>query len=204
MRISNTETALLVLLSEGPAHPYHIEKMIADRSMDEWSELSRSTIYKTLVRLESKGFARSDSSLTERNVGRKTYSLTDEGRAVLEETLLEFLSAPERCLWRIDLATSHLGLLDTTKVEAALARYAHELELLIDGYARLEEYLVGASCPEHALALARRPRALFRAEMEWLAEYRREVADGLARDLPGGGAGDGAAGGTNPDTSAPY
>jgi len=180
MTLSNTETALLVLLSEGPAHPYQIDKMIADRSMDEWSELSRSTIYKTLVKLEARGFARSEGSLTERNVGRKTYSLTEEGRQALEETLLEFLSKPEPLVWRVDLATSHLGLLKPTAVEAAFDSYARELESLIDGYGRLEEYLVSSGCPPWAMALARRPRALYRAELAWLGEYRASLAGGEA------------------------
>lgn len=176
--ISNSEAALLVLLSEGPAHPYHIEQLIQERSMDEWSELSRSTIYKTLVKLEAKGLARSDSSLTERNVGRKTYSITDEGSAALRSALLEFLAAPERRNWRIDLATSHLGLLDPGEADAAMARYAIELGNEIECYGKLEEYLVATGCPDHALALARRPAALYRAELAWLEEYRRGLATG--------------------------
>jgi DNA-binding PadR family transcriptional regulator len=174
--ITNSEVALLLLLCEGPAHPYQIEKLIHDRSMNEWTELSRSTIYKTLVKLEAKGFATSDASLTEKNVGRKTYAITEEGGAVLRTTLLGFLSEPEKAIWRLDLVTSHLGLLDPAEADAAMARYTIELTNSIECYGRLEEYLVASGCPAHALALARRPAALYRAELAWLEEYRRDLA----------------------------
>jgi DNA-binding PadR family transcriptional regulator len=180
MILSNTETALLVLLSEGPAHPYQLDKKIADRSMDEWSELSRSTIYKTLARLEAKGLARSEGALTERNVGRRTYSLTEDGKRSLVESLTEFLSKPERSVWRIDLATSHLDLLEPAAVEAAFNSYARELESLVACYGRLEEYLASNACPPWAMALARRPQALYRAELAWLAEYRSALTGSRA------------------------
>ncbi len=170
--ISKTETALLVILSEGPAHPYQIEKTIAERSMDYWTELSQSSIYKTLRQLEAKGCAASEVALNERNVGRKTYRITEAGLEALRATLLEFLSVPEKRVWRVDLATSHLGLLEPSQVGAALERYAAELRSSIEGYGRLEEYLVASACPGPALALARRPRALFRAELAWLEEFR--------------------------------
>jgi len=198
MTLSNTEAALLVLLAEGPAHPYQLDKLIADRSMDEWSELSRSTVYKTLAKLEAKGLAWSEGSLTERNVGRRTYAISVEGQDALKETLLTYLSKPERAVWRVDLATSHLGLLDPGEVEAALDRYAAELEANVECYGKLEEYLVASGCSGPSLALARRPRFLFLAELEWLREFRADCGLPSKKSNTGTrGSGDTAAGGSS-------
>lgn len=155
--------------------------------MDEWTELSRSTIYKTLARLETLGLAMSEASLTERNVGRKTYRLSESGAEALRERLREFLSRPEKTIWRVDLATSHLDLLSPGEVGAALSSYEAELEASAKGYGELEAYLRESGCPVHAMALAKRPVALFRAELEWIRTYRAELeAAGLSAPAQAG------------------
>jgi DNA-binding PadR family transcriptional regulator len=195
--ISSCELALLVLLSEGPAHPYQIEKTVEERDMRYWTELSMSSIYKTLRQLETKGLALSEVSLSERNVGRKTYALTQPGKDLLASTLREYLSVPEKERWRIDLATSHLDLLERDEVAAALDKYRSEVEKLISGYEALEKYLVESGCPEHALALARRPHFRYEAELRWLDDYRSRLGLGAGEEASpvGSGARDAVPGG---------
>jgi DNA-binding PadR family transcriptional regulator len=174
-----------MLLSEGARHPYQIEKIVQERDMRYWTELSTSSIYKTLRRLERKGFATSEVSLTERNVGRKTYTLTEIGLTALRDTLREFMSKPEKTIWRIDLATSHLDLLPAEEVDAALSSYEGELEKLLKGYGELEKYLADSGCAEHAMALARRPLFIFDAELRWVRDYRGRL--GLVHDKSSAG-----------------
>jgi len=50
--LTNAEAALLGLLSERPMHPYQIEKEVRSRDMRFWTELSMSSIYKLLRKLE--------------------------------------------------------------------------------------------------------------------------------------------------------
>lgn len=164
-----------MLLSEGAAHPYQVEKMVQQRDMRYWTELSMSSIYKTLRQLEKKGLAASKASLGERNVGRRTYRLTKEGRQALREALREFAGEPEKIRWRIDLATSHLDLLTDKEIRTSFDSYAEELRKLIRGYQDLEKYLADDGCPEHAMALARRPLFLYKAELQWLTGYRRQL-----------------------------
>jgi DNA-binding PadR family transcriptional regulator len=164
-----------MLLSEGAGHPYQLEKIVRERDMRYWTELSMSSIYKTLRSLEQKGLASSTVNLTDRNLGRKTYSLTAAGRRALHDTLLEFISRPQKMVWRVDLATSHLDLLSPAEVARGLEAYEGELEKLIKGYGELEKYLLANACPEHALALARRPRYLLKAERAWLRSYRERM-----------------------------
>nr|MBA3890920.1 PadR family transcriptional regulator [Gemmatimonadaceae bacterium] len=71
---------ILRLLAEKPRHGYDIIKELEERSGGTYSP-SPGTVYPTLVLLEDMGFARA----TPEESGRKIYSITDEGRAHLEE-----------------------------------------------------------------------------------------------------------------------
>jgi DNA-binding PadR family transcriptional regulator len=173
--LSNKETALLGLLSEGPMHAYMIEKEIENRSMREWTEISMSSVYKLLNKLDSKGFIKSEIKLSKKNVSQKVYGLTSTGRRALKRRIKELLSKPERMIYRIDLATSHLGQLSKAEAAECLEKYGQKLADGIKCYGELEKYLINCKCPRYGLALARRPRHLLRAELEWVKEYEKEL-----------------------------
>ncbi len=67
-----------MLLDEQPRHGYELIGEIAERSGGVWRP-SPGTVYPTLSQLEDEGFVR-----LERLDGRKTATLTDEGRAYVE------------------------------------------------------------------------------------------------------------------------
>lgn len=71
---------ILRLLAEKPRHGYDIIKELEERSGGTYSP-SPGTVYPTLVMLEDMGFAR---AIPEES-GKKIYSITDAGRAHLEE-----------------------------------------------------------------------------------------------------------------------
>ena len=66
-------------LDEAPAHGYHLIQQIAARSDGAWSP-SPGSIYPVLQQLEDEGFVE-----FERVDGRKTATLTDEGKSYVEE-----------------------------------------------------------------------------------------------------------------------
>ena len=174
--ISNKETALLMLLSEEPMHAYMINREITNRSMREWTEISMSSVYKLLRKLEKERMIRGDASISKtNNVSQRTYSLTEKGRSALKTKIKELISEPEHMICRVDLATSHLCLLTKKEALDCLNKYGDKLKADVKCYKELEAYLRGCNCSKHALALARRPQHLLRGELEWLAEYRRDV-----------------------------
>ena len=71
---------ILRLLAEKPRHGYEIIRELEERSGGTYSP-SPGTVYPTLVLLEDMGFARA----TPEESGKKIYSITDEGRAHLEQ-----------------------------------------------------------------------------------------------------------------------
>jgi DNA-binding PadR family transcriptional regulator len=71
---------ILQLLDEKPRHGYEIIKALEDRFGGMYSP-SAGTVYPTLTLLEDLGYARVNLE----EGGKKTYSITDEGRAYLAQ-----------------------------------------------------------------------------------------------------------------------
>jgi len=68
-------SAVLALLAERPMHGYQIIREIEERSGGSWKP-SAGSVYPTLQLLADEGLIQAEESN-----GRKSYSLTDEGRA---------------------------------------------------------------------------------------------------------------------------
>jgi len=75
----DVRAAILSLLSEQPMHGYQIIQQIEERSGGSWKP-SPGSVYPTLQLLTDEGLID-----VEESSGRKTYSLTEEGRAAAED-----------------------------------------------------------------------------------------------------------------------
>jgi DNA-binding PadR family transcriptional regulator len=74
----DVRTAVLALLAERPMHGYQIIHEIEERSGGSWKP-SPGSVYPTLQLLADEGLIRAEEA-----GGRKTYSLTEEGREVAD------------------------------------------------------------------------------------------------------------------------
>ncbi|MGO1307572.1 MAG: PadR family transcriptional regulator [Microbacterium gubbeenense] len=74
----DVRAAILVLLAEEPMHGYQIIREIEERSAGAWKP-SAGSVYPTLQQIADEGLVR-----VEESNARKTYVLTDEGRAEAE------------------------------------------------------------------------------------------------------------------------
>jgi len=75
VRKGDVRAAALALLTEGPRNGYQIIQEIAERSHGIWRP-SPGSVYPALQQLEDEGLVRA-----EEQAGRRTYGLTDAGRA---------------------------------------------------------------------------------------------------------------------------
>ncbi|MGH3673691.1 MAG: PadR family transcriptional regulator [Pseudonocardiaceae bacterium] len=75
----DVRAATLILLAEQPMHGYQLMHAITDRTGGAWQP-SPGAIYPTIAQLEDEGLV-----ITEADGGRKLVSLTDSGRAYLED-----------------------------------------------------------------------------------------------------------------------
>jgi len=174
-RMGNKEIAVLGLLSERPMHGYDLEHEIRMRDMRYWTEISMSSVYKILKKLEEKGLINCEVKLTPNNVSQKVYSLTDLGKVRLNGEISALFSEFDHHRWNIDLAISNLNVLTDEQKARNINAYIHKLKELLTGYGELQKYLEAENCPIHRRALATRPQYLYRAEIEWAEEYLKQV-----------------------------
>jgi DNA-binding PadR family transcriptional regulator len=93
------EPLLLFIIGELPIHGYEIAKELERRS-EGYFNLTASTLYSALRRLESRGLVSSSWQLVAKQ-RRRCYELTEKGRQILAEELAQwqkFLGATERII----------------------------------------------------------------------------------------------------------
>jgi len=164
------------LLAEEPKHPYQIEKDVEYRDMRSWTDLSMSSIYKLLRKLEEGGYVGSETEISEGNRARKIYSLTEPGREMLEAKLRSLLRNPEMGKDSFHVAIYNSNLLPEDEVKSCLTQYREAVTELIDGYRRLEKFLEEKECSAARLAVATRPRFRWEGELKWVDEYLAGLA----------------------------
>jgi DNA-binding PadR family transcriptional regulator len=76
----DVRTAVLAILAEQPMHGYQIIRAIEERSNGMWKP-SPGSVYPTLQLLADEGLVTAEEA-----AGKKTYSLTDAGRAAVDAT----------------------------------------------------------------------------------------------------------------------
>ncbi len=172
--ISNIEAALLGLLCENSMHAYEIEKVIEERDMRHWTEVSMSSIYKVLRKLEDRDLVASKSSISQENRVKKIYSVTDQGRQRMREKIREIISEWQKPIRPMDIALSNLRLVPGDEVMECFENYLESLDKMEQCYTELQAYLEGVHCPVGNIALARRPLHMVRAEREWLQDFLEE------------------------------
>ena len=172
--ITNKEAALLGLLSEKPKHAYEIKLDIENRSMDYWTEISQSSIYKLLNKLENNKLVESIVKLSEKNVSQKIYSITKQGSKHFKDKIIELASVWHPTICPIDVALKNLNLLDKKDAIDCLKNYKNSLKETINGYYELEKYLNKHHAHKANLQLATRRIFMLKGEEKWLNTFIKE------------------------------
>ena len=173
-KLTNAEAALLGLLSEQSMHPYQIEQEVKHRDMRFWTELSMSSIYKLLRKLEKEGLVIKKEEKSPENRLRKLYSLSESGSRKLKSTLKALLTEPEHMRWQVDIGIYNSGVLTHAEIEEALNEYKRALREKISGYHEMHKYLKDSNCPLRHQALAVRPVYLLEAEINWINAFLKQ------------------------------
>lgn len=174
-KISNVEAALLGLLSEQSMYPYQIEQEVKYRDMRFWTELSMSSIYKLLQKLEKAALIIRKNEVSPENRLHKLYTISDEGKKMLQEKIENLLTEPEHVRWQIDIGTYNCNVLPNEKVQAALVKYRSALEKKIQEYDALLKFLQDEECPTYRFAVATRPIFLLKGELQWVDSYLKQL-----------------------------
>jgi len=156
-------------------YPYQIEQEVKYRDMRFWTELSMSSIYKLLAKLEKEGLVDRNNQISTENRTQKLYSINEKGIEALQYKIEQILRVPEHLKWQIDIGIYNCDLISKEKVRTALIEYRTDLKKKIKGYNDLLLFLIESKCPQHRLAIAKRPAFLLEAEIKWVDSYLSEI-----------------------------
>jgi DNA-binding PadR family transcriptional regulator len=126
--MTNAEMAILSLIAETPSHGYQIEQTIEQRGMRQWTEISFSSIYYLLKKLESKGWVTSRLHKAVDGPARKIYKITPEGQQALAAAALDTLRVPTPAPRPLLLGFSVLPMLNAHVVFDQLEQYLASLQ----------------------------------------------------------------------------
>lgn len=176
--ISDIEAAVLGLICQSPRYGYELEKLIEERGMRNWTEIGFSSIYYVLKRLEKRELVcgKVDSG-KEGRPARRTYEVTEKGRAAMREKMRNVLSERIRSKDPFDLGIAYYGLLKPEEFRECLDLYMEGVDeriRMLEG--RIEE-MREKKAPYHVIALFERPLVHEKAEREWATAFRERVND---------------------------
>lgn len=97
LRRGSTQVLVLSLLAEEPMYGYRIAKELERRS-EGYFDFKEGTLYPLLHRMEKEGLVKGKWQVVERGPSRKYYSLTQEGKKVLEKSAAEWTTFSQRLL----------------------------------------------------------------------------------------------------------
>jgi DNA-binding PadR family transcriptional regulator len=129
--LSNVEYMLLTLIRERKATSgYQLDALIKERSYREWADISMTSIYVGLKKLEQKGLiqGRLATDKTTQGPAAKEYSLTKKGMRLLQEETEKGLSETRERDRRFDLALSSMEVLSSEQALASIGKRMTFLE----------------------------------------------------------------------------
>lgn len=97
LRKGSTQVLVLSLLAEEPMYGYQIAKELERRS-EGYFDFKEGTLYPLLHRMEKEGLVKGEWQVVEKGPSRKYYTLTPEGKRVLEKSAAEWATFSQRLL----------------------------------------------------------------------------------------------------------
>ena len=173
--ICNAEATILGLLSESPRHPYQISLDVEERGMQTWSDLSRTTVYKMLRRLELKRMVKGDSESTAGGRKRRVYRPTAKGSAALATYLRHELSHRSTHKSPVDAAIYWSDHLPDAETAQLLGEYRKGLQEAIEFWKCMVGCLADMGCPKSDQTMCDRKAHMLEGELLWLDKYTKEL-----------------------------
>lgn len=141
--ISTLSLAIMGLISQQPQTGYDIRKTFATTPMGHFSS-SPGAIYPALKRLEKDGWICGKVDDEKALRPRKVYEMTESGRDVLRQHMLQPVTRDD-VIWRMDDLMMRFALTDEVVGREATLRFLHSFATELEAYVvHLRSFLEGA------------------------------------------------------------
>ncbi len=172
--LTNAELAILSLIVEHDRYGYEIEQLLETRGMRAWTEVSFSSIYYLLKKLERKGLV-SGKCQPPSGPGkaRVVYRVLPPGRAALEQGVQEALSIPQSSPPAFLLGLANLPVLQKEEILNALTGYQQALNEREHDLQQARSNI--GSSPYFVQAMFDYSLTLLQAEDSWVKRFQSTV-----------------------------
>ncbi|KAA3644942.1 MAG: PadR family transcriptional regulator [Chloroflexi bacterium] len=164
IKLSERELLILGLVAEMPRHGYELEQVIEERGMREWTQIGFSSIYYALGKLEERGLISADVPANAK--AKKSYHLTDKGKAALVEQTLATLVSVQPTYHPLLLGMIHWSVLSR---DQALDALQTRKDVVAEELQRIESIQFEQQpLPDYVDAIFEFSIGQLQAEAEWL------------------------------------
>jgi DNA-binding PadR family transcriptional regulator len=178
MAVARVDVVVLGLLAEEPLYGYELLERFRSRGMGRWTEVGRASVYQALQRLERDGLVSGREEGGTEGPDRRVYRITRPGRDRLGAGLRERFG--EDAGYRSDpfVAMGLAYALPTADGRAGVAGREAALLALLDGLDADRARLKRMKGPANTVArrMLDLQASLARAELDWLASFRRDLS----------------------------
>jgi DNA-binding PadR family transcriptional regulator len=164
--LTQSEVAILSLLSEGEQHGYGLNEAIEQRGFRNWTNIGFSSIYWTLNRMEKSKLITSRKDPSKKGPERKLYRLTQKGRFALLDSIRNSISIPEHVRTRVDLGAAYVELLPRDEAIKCFEIYRKTMQERLDGIAAVRK--AQEPLPFGAEIIFDHGAIKSKAEIEWI------------------------------------
>ncbi len=128
--LTDAELVILGLILEEPQHGYQIEQQITLRNMRTWTDLSTSSIYYILGKLEEKRYIEQlpENPKNQGKRPKKVYQMTGNGRSVWKEATMDALTSPKITYTNFLMGLHNLWNIPPAEALEAVTTYQDWLE----------------------------------------------------------------------------
>jgi DNA-binding PadR family transcriptional regulator len=170
--------AVLSLLRDRPRHPYEIQALVRERHVDQVVKMRGGSLYDAIRRLAEAGLV---ATVASERAGarpeRTVYAITDEGRAVADALVRDYLRTPAQDFPVFVTGLAHILDLDPATAAGLLRERRAAIQA---GYDRVAAQLDAetADLPRVVTLEADYAQALRAAELAWLDRVAAEIDAG--------------------------
>jgi DNA-binding PadR family transcriptional regulator len=177
MATSRVELVVLGLLAEEPLHGYELIERYRSRGMSMWAEVGRASVYQALRRMEAAGLVSGKAQEGDEGPDRRVYRITRTGRDRLREGLLDGFGRSEPYGVAASPGLGLVHLLSADEARKGVAQRGQAVAGLLATVEAERDRLAAGRGPGAALArrMLDQQEALARAELDWLASFRRDL-----------------------------
>lgn len=174
--LSPSQIALLLILSEGPAHAWRIKKILDDRGFEEWVDIKKSTIYKSLGTLEDANLIKGRKEKGNQ-LSRKIYEITNIGGRKLSEQIKHCIMNPSKQKTSFDLGLAGLYLIPKSVALSALKEHKRKTDFTIQWFEDKISEVKKSRVSYIIRALFERPYYSIVAQQKWLERFIQSIEE---------------------------